>query len=293
MLPSHLELIYFYEVANHSSFTRAARKLNLSQPSLSLAIKRLEDSLQNILFVRHSQGVTLTRAGKILFKDVKELLEKWSVTKNNVQTAHESIKGRVNISCNSMLVFFINELLANLIDDQHALEINIIHERTQKIMKDIVEGTIDIGIVVDPDLHPDVILIKIVDIEFGFWAATHAIINFETEKLTIICDPSLSTSQYLIKKLQDKQQKCFRLLTTNRLEVVTAMTMANGGIGILPTSLVARMFADKLQRVVQTPTQTKTMYLACNYQNRDVAAVRYVWQALKDFGKNKLFLPRN
>lgn len=52
MLPSVTELTYFYEVAIAGSFSRAAKKLSISQPSLSLAIKRLEKTLNVSLFVK-------------------------------------------------------------------------------------------------------------------------------------------------------------------------------------------------------------------------------------------------
>jgi len=61
MLPSAAELEYFLEVANTLNLSRASERLGLSQPSLSLAIKRLELSIGTQLFIRHKQGVTLTQ----------------------------------------------------------------------------------------------------------------------------------------------------------------------------------------------------------------------------------------
>ena len=56
-------LHYFYEVARHGSFTRAARELLVSQSALSVQIRALEASLGSRLFDRRSGGVVLTDAG--------------------------------------------------------------------------------------------------------------------------------------------------------------------------------------------------------------------------------------
>ncbi len=54
----------FYCVAKTGSFSKAAEKLFVSQPSISYAIKHLEDSLKTKLFLRISKGVELTTEGK-------------------------------------------------------------------------------------------------------------------------------------------------------------------------------------------------------------------------------------
>ena len=60
----HLE--YFVAVVQQGSILKAARKLNLSQPSLSVAMKQLEQELQTVLFERGARHIRLTETGKRL-----------------------------------------------------------------------------------------------------------------------------------------------------------------------------------------------------------------------------------
>ncbi|SFK85783.1 LysR substrate-binding domain-containing protein [Shimia haliotis] len=68
-------LVIFAAAAKHGSFTRAATELNMQQPSVSAAIKQLEDALNVSLFVRSHRKVELTTAGNRLFSDVSRSLD--------------------------------------------------------------------------------------------------------------------------------------------------------------------------------------------------------------------------
>lgn len=67
-------LRYFLAVAEELHFGRAAARLNMSQPPLSIHVKELENQLGTPLFVRHSRSVALTHAGKILMEESRRLL---------------------------------------------------------------------------------------------------------------------------------------------------------------------------------------------------------------------------
>jgi DNA-binding transcriptional LysR family regulator len=61
-------LRYFVTVADEGQITRAAAKLHIAQPALSLAVAQLESELGVKLLTRHPRGVTLTHAGRILYE---------------------------------------------------------------------------------------------------------------------------------------------------------------------------------------------------------------------------------
>ncbi len=70
------QLLYFVTVAEELHFTRAARRLNMTQPPLSLQIQRLEEELELRLFERSKRSVKLTPAGAALFDQAVAILEK-------------------------------------------------------------------------------------------------------------------------------------------------------------------------------------------------------------------------
>jgi len=67
-------LRYFLAVAQEGSFSRAAERLHISQPSLSLQIKQIEDCIPAQLFVREKAGVMLTPAGHAILPVVQQLM---------------------------------------------------------------------------------------------------------------------------------------------------------------------------------------------------------------------------
>ena len=75
-------LNYFCAVAEELNFTRAAQRLSISQPPLSNQMKALEEELGTPLFVRGSRGVSLTEAGKLLYRRASQSMKssggRWS-----------------------------------------------------------------------------------------------------------------------------------------------------------------------------------------------------------------------
>ncbi|ADO50026.1 LysR family transcriptional regulator [[Enterobacter] lignolyticus] len=90
-------LRYFQVLADELHFGRAAARLNISQPPLSMQIKELEEILEVDLFERSSRRVVLTHAGKVLKTEVDRLLSATEQSLNYVRQIGRSEKQHINI----------------------------------------------------------------------------------------------------------------------------------------------------------------------------------------------------
>ena len=90
-------LKYFLAVAREQSFSVAAERLYLSQPTLSRQIEELEDELGTQLLIRSSKGVSLTEEGMILRARAEEITELLDKTEQEVRKSEEQVSGMVYI----------------------------------------------------------------------------------------------------------------------------------------------------------------------------------------------------
>ena len=88
----------FVILAESSSFNNAAKLLNITQPALTRRIKKMEEDLHIQLFERTTRKVTLTKAGKRLLPEARELIKKFDETLFNIRDFNDlypNIKVRI------------------------------------------------------------------------------------------------------------------------------------------------------------------------------------------------------
>ncbi len=91
---------YFIAAADNGSIADAARGLNISQPSVSSAVAKLEDVLGVQLFIRHhAQGVSLTPAGQRLAVEMRALLAHAGEVMHSAEQAGEEVSGEFDVGC--------------------------------------------------------------------------------------------------------------------------------------------------------------------------------------------------
>lgn len=92
-------LNYFVETARQNSMTKAAKKLHLTQPTLSKQLKNLEDELGKKLFTRSKYNINLTPEGEILYKRAVDILSLVNKTENEFRAMNNFNGGDLHIGC--------------------------------------------------------------------------------------------------------------------------------------------------------------------------------------------------
>ena len=88
-------LQYFIAVAQELNFTRAAEKLQMSQPPLSSQIKALEEELGVQLFIRGKRRLTLTEAGTLLLQRAVQMMELSEKTRRDLSSLGNELSGTI------------------------------------------------------------------------------------------------------------------------------------------------------------------------------------------------------
>jgi DNA-binding transcriptional LysR family regulator len=93
------ELRAFVAIAQLQSFTKAARRLGVSQPGLSMAIRQLEAKLATKLLERNTRNVQLSKSGAMLLSSAERLVENFERTVTEMKSVSQGKVGRVTVAC--------------------------------------------------------------------------------------------------------------------------------------------------------------------------------------------------
>lgn len=147
-------LRYFVAVAEELSFTRAAQRLHIAQPPLSIQIRALEDELKVQLFERDKRRVFLTQAGKHFLERARGILRSVEEAKGEAQNAAAGGVARLALgyTASSMLSAALPAALQRLRRDHPQLSLDL-HEMPSLDQLDAVNARVlDLGILRRPDV---------------------------------------------------------------------------------------------------------------------------------------------
>ena len=144
-------LNYFLTIAREENFTKAARQLHVTQPTLSRQIAQLEEELGVELFVRSNHSIILTEDGMILKRRAQEILSLADKTKRDFLQKDEALSGTISIGSGE---FRSTEYLAKTIAAFRKKYPNIkyeIYSGNANNIRDYIErGLLDIGLMSEP-----------------------------------------------------------------------------------------------------------------------------------------------
>lgn len=279
------DLTYFSEVALTKNLSRASERLGISQPSLSLAIKRIEAILGTEVLIRSKKGVSLTKAGKALQRHAKILMEYWEQVKTEVLTSQNEVSGSVSIGCHpSVGLYSLEKFIPEIISKAPNLDIVLHHDISRKITERVISLEIDVGIVINPIQHQDLIITNVCTDIFTIWksakktnANTH-----DLEGATLICDPMLMQTQDIINQMKKNGIKFSRIISSGSIEIIASLTAAGAGIGVIPEKVAKKMEGNKLVQVENAPVFQDTLSVIHRVENRKVTSIQYVVETIKN-----------
>ncbi|GAG72593.1 unnamed protein product, partial [marine sediment metagenome] len=92
-----IQLKSFVEIVNSKSFSKAAKKLGISQPALSMQLQALEEELGTKLLDRTTKTIKITKTGRETYKYVKKILSEHKNLLKAIRIEEEIVRGKINI----------------------------------------------------------------------------------------------------------------------------------------------------------------------------------------------------
>jgi len=160
------ELTAFIAIAEHQSFSGAARVLGVSPSALSHSMRNLEARLEMRLFNRTTRSVALTEAGEQLLQGVRPLLTDLTNVVNEVTSARNTPSGSIRISASeSSIKTLIHNVVPKFLQTYPQIHIELIADSR---LVDVVGEGFDAGIRIFDDVPKDMIAVRFgEDIRFG------------------------------------------------------------------------------------------------------------------------------
>lgn len=155
----------FLEVAATGSFVNASERLFVTQSAVSLRVQRLEDSLGKPLFVRSKAGAELTPAGREFERYALSLIKIWEEARQQVgvpQGYTKSLSVAAQYSLWPRLGF---RWIDNMQAEMPTLNVRAELGMPDRIMRFLIEGVVQIGLMYSPQLRPGLTAQKVMDEE--------------------------------------------------------------------------------------------------------------------------------
>jgi len=141
----------FIETTDAGTLSRAARNLELSQPSLTAQIQRLEKHLGAPLFDRHGRGVTLTDAGKALYPRARRILDDVRTTEDVIR--NERVEGAGTLSVGAIPTvapYVLPPALQRMRARHAAMRVELREDYSAVLAKLLLDGVLDVVIAALP-----------------------------------------------------------------------------------------------------------------------------------------------
>ncbi|KLN59197.1 hypothetical protein WH96_18825 [Kiloniella spongiae] len=286
------QLRCFHAVASYQSFTAAANSLNISQPSISAQVKRLEEAYQVELFYRHGRRVVLSEFGLNLLEITRQLFQFEEAAQLYLESMAQDVNGHVRIGGGSPP--YVMPVIAELQKLHPGLTFGLEFGNTKDILALLLDNEIDVAVVpasvpYDPRLDYEVL---VDDSLVALVAADHPLASEDRVDLGRLLEERLlireigSATRVTIEKLLDRVgQKPGNISTIVSREAVKEAVACGLGVSIvrnLETGKNPRLVRLKLDcGELSDDLLTMTEYVVSLKKKKDASLIKAFYHAAR------------
>ncbi|PPA93095.1 LysR family transcriptional regulator [Brevibacillus laterosporus] len=288
------QLHYFVTVSNQLSYSKAAQKLHISQPSLSNAIKNLEQEIGSPLLDRNTRKMELTDAGKILYKKSILLLSQMNMLKKEMEEVKLTGSGDLIIGIIESVKHWIPKVIREYQDRFPSINIKLIEVLSGKAVKESLRKY-DTHLLItnqyineaDIESFPlyDERLVLVLHRDHPLAQKKESILLKELEREPfIISTDGFQTREDILTAFTLEQMTPKIKFEIERFETALTLVRENLGITIIPENYLSEpMDASIVQKTIDSSALERTVYLTF-MKNRYLAPA--VQTFLEDIRRN-------
>ena len=145
------DLIYIKTIVDEGGITQAAKKLFVSQPSLSQSVKRIEDTLGVVLFKRTPKGLVLTTEGEEYYHMANKVMHIYDSFEEEIRNLNELKSGKVTVGTTPHRgLFLFPEFLAEFYMKYPGVKVEMVEAPTHELEDLLLRGAVDLAVLREP-----------------------------------------------------------------------------------------------------------------------------------------------
>ena len=298
------ELKYVIAVAREHHFGRAAESCGVSQPSLSVAIRKLEEELGVSIFERRSSEIALTPVGEKIVEQAQRVMEESRRIADIAHEGQDPLSGPIKLGVIYTIgPYLLPELIRELSSDQPNMPVYLEENFTSELLERLKTGQLDLAIMADTIADTGFMTLELYSEEFVVavpshhpWVNRNYVNSSELKDQTMLLlgaghcfrDQIIGVCPDLMR-FQAQASDVQRTVEGSSLQTICHMVAQGLGITVLPASAIPYLsgFSKSLQIIpFKAPVPTRRVLLVWRKSYPRMQAVEAVQAAVKKLRMN-------
>lgn len=236
----------FEAVAHHSSYTRAADELYLTQPAVSMQIKQLEENLDVALFEQIGKRIYLTEAGREFHRYSSHIVQQLSEAETVLEELKGVQRGNLNISVVSTAKYFAPRLLAIFSRRFQDVTVSLDVTNRERVLRQLTANEKDIAIMGIPPLDQDLVakpftenpLVIVAPPDHPLTAEKNIPLERLQKETFLMREPGSGTRSAMERFFEERDIHISSSMMMNSNEAIKQAVQAGLGLGIVSVHTV-------------------------------------------------------